>query len=85
MKRDGETITIGEKTYRYDEQSEDFIKLASHLKQVRKMLTERHNEIAVLVVSRDSLRNSLLSLAGDASEASDLSALPETLSFEDAD
>lgn len=85
MHPEDETITIGEQTYRYDEQPEKFAKLASHLKEVRRMLNERHNEIAVLVISRDSLRNTLLELAGEEPVSSDLSALPETISFEDAD
>ena len=85
MNSDDETIIIGGQSYRLSEQSDQFRRLAPHLKQVRRMLKERHNEIAVLVVSRDSLRNTLLELAGEEPVSSDLSALPETLSFEDAD
>jgi hypothetical protein len=85
LKTEEDTIIIGEQTYRLSEQSDQFRRLAPHLKQVRRMLKERHNEIAVLVVSRDSLRNALLELAGEEPVSSDLSALPETISFEDAD
>ena len=85
MSTEDETITIGGQSYCLSEQSDQFRRLAPHLKQVRRMLEERHNEIAVLVVSRDSLRNTLLGLVGEQPGPSDLSALPETLSFEDAD
>jgi selenocysteine-specific translation elongation factor len=82
-KRD-ESITIGTTTYRYEEQNAQFIKLATHLKHVRSMLKQRHNDIAILTVSRDSLRHKLLELAGDEEVApASLDSLPDTLSFEE--
>ena len=86
LDQEEETITIGEQTYRYEEQSKEFQRLASHLKEIRRMINQRQKEIAALTMSRDAFRNVVLRLAGETGAESPLpSAIPETLSFEDAD
>ena len=83
--RDEESITIDGKTYNFSDQTADFVRVASLLSHVRKMILERTNDITVLHLSRKLLKQELLDLIDEESATSEHVEVPESISFENAD